>query len=110
MMVTHVSLGAHCLLLLLGPATVNPACFMVWNGCLLRSTSAYFLLLTTSSFLFSLVVEKGMFHISSYAFQLPRESSSEIDSDTMKSSNDFAGFDPYIPVVEIFSQILISLR
>lgn len=37
MMETLVSLGAHCLLLLLDPAMANLPCFMVWSGCHLRS-------------------------------------------------------------------------
>ena len=33
MMETHVTSGAHCLLLLSDPVMVNLACFMVSNGC-----------------------------------------------------------------------------
>ena len=36
-METLVSLGAHCLLLLLDPVMANLPCFMVWSGCHLRS-------------------------------------------------------------------------
>lgn len=33
MMETRVSLGAHCLLLRLGPVMLNLPCFMVLSGC-----------------------------------------------------------------------------
>lgn len=41
MMETHDTLGAHYLLLQSDLVIMNPVCFMVWSGCLLRSVSVW---------------------------------------------------------------------
>ena len=58
-METHVTSGVHCLLLQLDPVIVNLACFMVWNGCHLRSAIRLFIFVMCEPF-FQILRSSGL--------------------------------------------------